>query len=84
MGWILRLIETGPTTRRRSVDVMEIDRLPISAGSGVSLAQGKWAARAHSAGGCRGAGSRACRSPPPLPGKVPTDCALRAVLRSPS
>lgn len=44
MGWIVRLVETSPAGRRRSVDVMEIDR-PGNLGEignlGLSLAEGK-------------------------------------------
>jgi hypothetical protein len=44
MGWIVRLIETDPAGRRRSVDVMEIDRpgdLDEIGNLGLSLAEGK-------------------------------------------
>jgi hypothetical protein len=44
MGWIVRLVETGPAGRRRSVDVMEIDRsgdLGEIDNLGLSLAEGK-------------------------------------------
>ena len=44
MGWIIRLVETGPMGRRRSVDVMEIDRpgnLSEIGDLGLSLAEGK-------------------------------------------
>ena len=44
MGWIVRLVETGGSGRRRSVDVMEIER-PGDLGEignlGLSLAEGK-------------------------------------------
>lgn len=44
MGWIVRLVETGPAARRRSVDVMEIDRpgdLAEIGDLGLRLAEGK-------------------------------------------
>jgi hypothetical protein len=44
MGWIVRLVETGPAERRRRIDVMEIDRPgdPGEIGNlGLSLAQGQ-------------------------------------------
>lgn len=44
MGWIVRLVETGSAGRRRSVDVMEIDRpgdLVEIGDLGLSLAEGK-------------------------------------------
>ena len=44
MGWIVRLVETGPAGRRRSVDVMEIDRpgdLTEIGNLGLSLSEGK-------------------------------------------
>ena len=44
MGWIVRLVETGPATRRRSIDVMEIDRsgdLSEIGNLGLNLAEGK-------------------------------------------
>jgi hypothetical protein len=44
MGWILRLVETDPAGRRRSVDVMEIDRpgdLAEIGDLGLSMAEGK-------------------------------------------
>ncbi len=44
MSWIVRLVETGPAGRRRSLDVMEIDRpgnLAEIGDLGLSLAEGK-------------------------------------------
>ena len=44
MGWIVRLVETGPAIRRRRIDVMEIDRsgdLAEIDNLGLSLAEGK-------------------------------------------
>jgi hypothetical protein len=66
MGWIVRLVETGPATRRRRIDVMEIDRsgdLAEIDNLGLSLAEGKRllervqrevvAAQAREHAGCR-------------------------------
>jgi hypothetical protein len=78
MGWIVRLVETGPAGRRRSVDVMEIDRagdLAEIGDLGLSLAEGKRllervqrevvAAQAREHAGCRprcGACGARCRA----------------------
>jgi hypothetical protein len=78
MGWIIRLVETGSAGRRRSVDVMEIDRLGDLAeigNLGLSLAEGKRllervqrevvAAQAREHAGCRprcGACGARCRT----------------------
>ena len=78
MGWIVRLVETGPAGGRRSVDVMEIDRpgdLAEIGNLGLSLAEGKRllervqrevvAAQAREHAGCRprcGACGAQCRA----------------------
>ena len=77
MGWIIRLVEAGPATRRRRIDVMEIDRsgdLVEIGNLGLSLAEGKRllervqrevvAAQAREHAGCRprcGACGARCR-----------------------
>jgi hypothetical protein len=70
MSWIVRLVETGPAARRRSVNVMEIDRSGDRGGNQQSRSEPgrRKAAVARSTGGCRGAGPRACRPSPELRG----------------